>query len=81
MGTWRTRITVHGVPEDICDDRMRALFSKYDEVEEVNAIINKSGIATGDMVLQVTLTRKSFGEIPKILMCREKRMLDVMELR
>lgn len=41
--------------------------------------IKKSDIATGDMVLQVTLTQKSFGEVPNILMCREKRMLVVVE--
>lgn len=72
-----TKVTVLGMPVDICEDRIEAFFSKYGDVEGVNASISKSGIATGDIVLQVTLTRQAFGEIPNILMCREKRMLVV----
>lgn len=56
---------------------MGALFSKYAEIEEVKDIIVKSGRATGDMELHVTLMRKSFGEIQNILLCREKRVLVV----
>lgn len=40
---------------------MDSFFSKYGLVEEVNAIISKFGITTGDMVLQVTLTQQAFG--------------------
>lgn len=60
-----------------CEDRMAAFFSKYGEV---TSITSKSGTATGDM-LQVTLTCQAFGNIPSILMCREKRMLVVVERR
>lgn len=55
---------------------MGTFFSKYGKVEEVNTLIRKSGTTTGDMVLQVILSRKSFGE-----MCREKRIMVVVEGR
>lgn len=54
-------------------------FSKYSHVKDVNAVISKSGIETGEFVTQVTLTRQSFSEIPNVLMCREKRMLVMVE--
>lgn len=57
MDTRWTKITVHRVPVNICEDRMRAFFSKFRQMEEVNASISKTGITTGHMVLQVTLTR------------------------
>lgn len=81
MGTWRTKITVHGVPVDICEDRLGDIFSKYGQVEEVSAITTKSGIATGDVMLHVTLARQTFGKVPNILMGRKKRMLVVVERR
>lgn len=67
MVTPRTRITVHVVAVDIYKDRMGVFFSKYGEVEGVKALISKSGIASGHMVYK---SRKVFGEIPNILMCR-----------
>lgn len=57
METRRTRNTVKGVPVDICEYRMEAFFLKYGKVE---ALISISGIATGDMELQVTMNRKGF---------------------
>lgn len=66
-GTRKTRITVHCVPVDISEDRMEAFFAKYRQVNEIIAVISKSGIATGDIVIQVTLTRQNFGEIPNVL--------------
>lgn len=69
MGIRWTKITVHEVPMDICEDCMGAFFLKFGQVEEINAYINKSGITMGDMVLYVTLTWQAFGEIPNILMC------------
>lgn len=47
----------------------------------MSAIISKVGIVTGNTVLQVTLTRKNFTDIPNILMCRERRMLVVVKGR
>lgn len=49
-------------------------------MEEVTNVTSKAGIAIGDMVLEKTLTRKSFGDIPNILMCRDKKMLVVWDL-
>lgn len=62
MGTRRTKIS-----EDICEDRVRAFFSKYGPVEVIS-IMSKSFIATEDMVLHVTLNWQAFGEISNILM-------------
>lgn len=42
---------------DIYEDYLGAFFFKYGQVEEVSAIMSKVGIATGDIMLQVTLTR------------------------
>lgn len=47
----------------------------------MKALISKAGIETGDMEMQVTVNRKSFGEIPNILVCRDKRVLVVVEVR
>lgn len=67
MGTRKTKITVHGVPVDISEDRMGTAFSKFGKVEEVKALLGKSGIAT-DVELQVTLTRTN-----PISCCAERR--------
>lgn len=50
---------------------METFFSKFCEVKELKAFIGKSSIAAGDMELQFTLTRKSFG---KSLLCRKKML-------
>lgn len=71
MGTRRT-VTVHGVPIDISEDRLGAFFAHYGKVEKVTGVISKAGIATGDIVLEITLTCQNFIDIPNILMCREK---------
>lgn len=39
---------------------MGAYFARYGQVEDASAIISKGGIATGDFVHQITMTRKSF---------------------
>lgn len=75
MGTRRTNVTVHGVPIDISEDRLGAFFALYGKVEKV------TGIATGDVTIEITLTRKNFIDIPNILMCRERRMIVVVEGR
>lgn len=79
MGTRNTKVTVHGVPVDITVDRIGAFFAQYGKVEEVSGVISKANIATGNIVLQVTLIRRSFADIPNILVSREKRMLVVVE--
>lgn len=79
MSTQRTRIIVHGVPIDICEECMGAggFFSSYGQVEEVTFITSKSGITTGN--INITLTHQAFGNIPNILMCWKKWMLVVVE--
>lgn len=81
MGTRKSKITVHGVTVDIYKDRMGAFFAIFGQVDEVNAIRSKTGISTGDIVLQVVLTRQSFLDITTVLTCRNKRMLVVVEGR
>lgn len=71
MGTHRTKVTI---PED----RMEAFFDKYGEIHEVKALISKSGIATGDMEVQVTVNREKFRDMPNNMVCCDKRMLVVI---
>lgn len=58
---------------------MGAFFAKHGQVDEVGAVRSKTGIATGDMVLQVVLTQHSFHDISNALTCRDKRMLIVVD--
>lgn len=60
---------------------MGAFFAKYGKVEEFADVINKGGIATDDIAIEIPLTRRSFNDITNTLMCREKRMLVVVEGR
>lgn len=78
-GTRKTRITVHGVPVDISEDCVcvwgGGLLCQvwpsgrchccYKQVQHCHC--------------NVFLTCQSFGEVPNILMCRNKRMLVVLE--
>lgn len=72
-------MTVHGMPMDITEDQIGIFFTQYRQVEDISAVISKAGIATKDFVLQMTVTCRSFVEIPNILMYWEKRMFVVME--
>lgn len=74
---------IHGVPVDICPDRMGVFlfFTRFGEVNEVKVLRSKARIATGDMEISVTVDRKHFNGIPNILTCRERRMLVVVEGR
>lgn len=47
----QTEYMVHGEPADISKDQMGAFFAKYGQVDEVGAVISKSGIATGNIIL------------------------------
>lgn len=68
-----------GVPVDISKDQMGAFFAQYSQVDDFSATVNKLGITSEDFVIQVTLTWKSFSEIPNILVCQEKMMPVVVE--
>lgn len=54
-------------------------FAQYDLVDEVTATISRAGIAMGDFVLQVMMTRKNFLGDPNVLMFRDKIMPVVVE--
>lgn len=74
LGTRRTKVNISGY-------RLGTFLALYGEVKEVSAIISKAGIATRDFVLQVTLTLKSFGEMPNVLVCWERTMPVVVKGR
>lgn len=69
MGAERTKITLHGMPMDIEEeDLVGAFFTEYGQVEEITVVRSKTGIATGDIILQVTMSHKYFLEVSNILM-------------
>lgn len=70
MGTRRTKITVHGVPFNIILDHVEAVFANFSQVGDVTYVLNKAGMATGDLDLQVTLNRKRFLDVPDSLVCK-----------
>lgn len=47
MGTRRTKVTVHGFPVDITEDKMQAFFPQYGKVE-VAGVTSKAGFATSN---------------------------------
>lgn len=55
-----------------------AFFTKYAQAGDVSPIIIKTGLATGDCVLQATMSHKNILDIPDILICRNKRILVVV---
>lgn len=61
----KTKVTIHVVLVDILEDQMGAFFAQYNKVEDILATVSKVGITTREFVIQVTLTWKSFPEIPK----------------
>lgn len=81
MGTWRTRITLHGVPMDFTEEQLGVFFFRYGQGEDVLAASSKAGITTGDYVLQITMTRKNFMDIPDIISCRRQNILLISEDR
>lgn len=44
-------------------------FFEYGPAEEISTVRSKSGIATRDVELMVTLTRNRFNEVPKVITC------------
>lgn len=62
-GTRWKKITAHGVPLDISENRMGGLFASYGPIEDVSSSTSKSVIVTGNLVLQVTIMRQAPGEM------------------
>lgn len=80
MGTRKISVTLHEVPMVLTEERL-GVFSKYGEVEDVSASARKMGIVTGDYLLQITMSRKYFMDIPDILSCRGRNILVIVEGR
>lgn len=74
MGTQRTKVTLYGVLLDIAENLVE-LSSQYMGQWRRS----KMGIATRDIILQVTMFRKYFLEIPDILMCWGQEILIILE--
>lgn len=55
-------MTLHGVPLFITDDHLGYFFSQFGKVAGVSAVKGKTGIATGDVDIYVTVDRKNFGD-------------------
>lgn len=58
MGQRKTKVTLHGVPVFISENHLGFFFSKFEEVAEVMAVKSKTDIATGDVKIMLTVTRK-----------------------
>lgn len=63
-GTWKTQITLDGVPMYITEEYLGVFFSDYGAVGEVSSVRSKAGIVTSDYKHMVTLTHKKFTEVP-----------------
>lgn len=75
FGTQKTKITLHGVPLVIIEYHLcvcvgGVFFAQYGQVGEGLRVKCKTGIASGEVWLHATLTRKCFMEVPNILTCR-----------
>lgn len=64
LGTRKTRFILHGVPFHIEEDYLGAFFARYRQVSEVERTRSRVGIVTVGVALLITLTRKSFSDIP-----------------
>lgn len=56
-------------------------FAKFGEVSNVSPIKRKAKIATTDVEIMVTVTRKNFMEIPNTLICERDPIYVVLEGR
>lgn len=59
----------------------RAFFAQYGKVAKFVGVISKGGIATDDIAIEIRLTHRRFNDINNTLICREKRMLVMVEGR
>lgn len=65
MVRWKTNVTLHGVgvPLFISGDHLDFFFTQF---EEVAGVKGKTGIATGDTEILLTVDRKKFTNIPNM---------------
>lgn len=69
MGCRKTKVALHGVSVYISKDHLSFFFSKFGEVAEFSAVKGKTGIATGDIEILITVNRRNFMDIPNVLTC------------
>lgn len=58
LGSRKTKVILHGMPLYISLNHLGLVVTKFAEVASVSAIKNKAGIATEDVELMVTVSRK-----------------------
>lgn len=78
MGTQTTMIPLYIVPMDLREEQLEVFFG---QVRDISAAARKTGIVTGNYILQVTMTRKNFLDISNILSCWGRNMLVTVEDR
>lgn len=66
---------------DVEEENVGAFFTKYVQVEEVASVTCKASIVTGDILLQVTMSRKYYLEIPDTLTCGSRTILVIVKSR
>lgn len=80
MGIRKTRVTLHGVFMNLTEEQLGILFSKFGEVGMSQTQLQNC-IATGDYVLQITISRKNFMAIPDIISCCSRNIFVIVEGR
>lgn len=68
-----------GVPMDITEQQLGIFFSKFGQIEDISTASSKIGIAIGDYMLEITMTRENFMAIPDILSCWECNILVIVK--
>lgn len=58
-------VTLDGVPLYIAEDHLGFFYVKFGDVSDVSLVKCKTGIATTDFEIMITLTWKNFMNIPK----------------
>ena len=79
FGTRRIRVTVCNVQAFITGEVLAAFLSAYGRVEEINLLRSAAGMAYGDYVFRICLTREGFLAIPETIISRESQMMVVVE--
>lgn len=81
MGIRKTNMILHGVPLYITEEHLGYVFVKFSEVANILFIKRQTNITTSDVEIIVTLTRKSFMEIPNVLIYGSHLIYVVVEGR
>lgn len=79
MGQRKTKVSLDRVPLIISEDYLGFFFFQFGEVVNVSVVKGKSGIATGDIKILVTVDRKYVINIPNVLICGGRPIYVVIE--